>query len=265
MAESLEWYKRFPARWLTSEARMRMTAAERGIYTDLMDHQYIQGSLPNNHMVLARLASVPQDVFDIAWKNIKNEFKERDGRLYQGFAEQVRADAVERRNQLKTNGSLGGRPRKTKRLSQAETKRFSKNKPDGPIRASTLLLSSSLSLESKPGEKTSTPANGEPDYAATVEALEANHPPGHNPRPQLTRQMVISRCDTGDDCAAIVRDHAAWLPAWKSGRQPQDLHNWVRDWERGAVPPAPRIEVKAARHSSTEAALTKMWATPEGE
>lgn len=263
MADSLEWYKRFPARWLTSEARMRMTAAERGIYTDLMDHQYIQGSLPNNHMVLARLASVPQDVFDAAWENIKTEFEERDGRLYQGFAEQVRSEAVDRRNKLRENGLLGGRPKKTKRLSKTKTIRLSEKKPDGHLRASTLLLSSSLKSKCSTEEKNnSARANGKPDFVAAFEALESQHPVGHNPKPQLAQQMVLSRCETADDCAAIVADHAGWLPAWRSGRSVPDLHNWVADWERGATPPKPQGD-KRSRTEDTLAAWVA--AAPEAE
>lgn len=226
---------------------MRMTATERGIYTDLMDCQYIQGSLPNNQMVLAKLASVSQDVFDAAWENIKTEFEERDGRLYQGFAEQVRSEAVERRKQLKINGKLGGRPRKTKRLSPEKTKRLSEKKPDGALRASTLLLSSSCESKSSTEEKNNSARATPENFAATVLALETNHPSGHNPRPQVTSQMVISRCETAADCEAIVRDHQGWLPAWRSGRAVPDLHNWVADWERGAEPPAPQDNKRQRR------------------
>jgi hypothetical protein len=86
--------------------------------------------------------------------------------------------------------------------------------------------------------KTGAREGAEPDHATAVAKLESQHPAGHNPRPQLTVQMVISRCDSAEDCAAIVADHAGWLPAWESGRAVDDLHNWVSRWEPGAAPPA---------------------------
>lgn len=148
MADSLEWVKWEPKRWLTSEARMRMNATERSIYRDLLDCQYVQGSLPSDERTLAGLAAVTEDEFKIAWQNVKKEFEDdpkNEGRIIQKHAATVRAEAIRRLKSLRNNGLKGGRPRNQK-VNQTETKRLTKSltkpKPNGPLRASSLLLSS---------------------------------------------------------------------------------------------------------------------------
>lgn len=98
----------------------------------------------------------------------------------------------------------------------------------------------------------------EPDFRETIAKLEAQHPEGHNPHPQMTAQMVLSRCNTAEDCAAIVADHAGWLPAWRAGRTVNDLHNWVSKWERGATPPAPQAD----KRSRTADTIAEMFPLP---
>lgn len=105
MLHSYPWYIKD---WLLSEARLTMTLSQRGLYRDLLDHFFEQGSLPANEAALFRMAACDLREFRSAWPVVRTKFEERDGRLYNGKAEEVLASKVARQVKNAMAGSSGG-------------------------------------------------------------------------------------------------------------------------------------------------------------
>ena len=83
---SLPWHRRRHSEWLASEQRACMNLAERGLYTELVDRLYVEGSIPDDAATLARLAGVPLGEFSEAWAVVGREFEvdpNQPGRLIQ--------------------------------------------------------------------------------------------------------------------------------------------------------------------------------------
>lgn len=83
---SLPWCKRYFREWLSSERRACMNLAERGLYTELVDRLYVEGSIPDDEATLARLVGVPLAEFSQAWEVVRQEFEldpNQPGRLIQ--------------------------------------------------------------------------------------------------------------------------------------------------------------------------------------
>ena len=71
---SLSWYKRFGPVWLSSETRMTMTLEERGLYTDLLDVQASEGSIPRDERAIQVMAAAKDDEFQRAWPRVSEQF-----------------------------------------------------------------------------------------------------------------------------------------------------------------------------------------------
>lgn len=102
--QSYPWYI---SDWRDSETRLNMTAAERGIYRELLDWHYRDGSLPSDMSTLAKIAGVTLCELRRAWPKITGRFIERDGRLFNERAEKV-IDQLEDWHNAKRNAGRNG-------------------------------------------------------------------------------------------------------------------------------------------------------------
>lgn len=114
----------------TDEDCIAMTLEQRGAYIWLLMRQWIEGSLPNNPTVLSRLIQTEPDGFaSVIWPAIKNKFQScGHSRIINKKLAEHRTAALEKVRKNRQNGRLGGRPKKTERLSESE--------PNGSIRVS---------------------------------------------------------------------------------------------------------------------------------
>ncbi len=130
MIHSYPWYIKD---WLLSEARLTMTLEERGLYRDLLDHFFDQGSLPVNEAALLRMAACDPKEFRRAWPTVRTKFEERDGRLYNQKAAEILATKMSRREANARNGSSGGLAKaenqRSKTLANTEDDNESDNDP----------------------------------------------------------------------------------------------------------------------------------------
>ena len=79
--------------WLSSETRLSMTAAERGVYRDALDLNYQEGSLPSNEIALQRLLCVTPEEFAQCWPTVARKFQsDSNGRLVNSRVLQVLKD-----------------------------------------------------------------------------------------------------------------------------------------------------------------------------
>lgn len=68
--------------WLTSESVLSMSRSARSLYFDMLMHQWLDGSLPANHTVLARIAGEGLAEFKALWVEVTSMFPVcPDGRL----------------------------------------------------------------------------------------------------------------------------------------------------------------------------------------
>jgi hypothetical protein len=108
------WYKWHATRWLSSHSRLTMNTSERSIYRDLLDHLYLDGSIPNNPKILALLAAVSDEEFAQAWPTVAKRFipcADDPASLTNANAE----DEIRDRALKAETGAQGGRPRVEKR------------------------------------------------------------------------------------------------------------------------------------------------------
>lgn len=87
--------------------------------------------------------------------------------------------------------------------------------------------------------------------------LSDEHP--SNPKPDLAAQMFYSRIETIDEAQAMLAQHREqWQPQWAAGRQPPDLHSWIRDYSPHAkLGPWKGSEPKADRGARIADRLTE--------
>jgi hypothetical protein len=74
MTYKFPWYRWHIARWLSSRSRLTMTPLERSVYRDLLDHLYMDGSIPNDPTELAIMAAVTEQDFAAAWPVVSKRF-----------------------------------------------------------------------------------------------------------------------------------------------------------------------------------------------
>ena len=114
-ANSLPWHRRYHRDWLLSERRAAMSLAERGLFLELLDRHYIDGSITCDETTLARLTGVPLAEFRRAWKRVEREFQphpDQPDRLVQAEAAAELADLERYSFQQAEKGKKGGRPKK---------------------------------------------------------------------------------------------------------------------------------------------------------
>lgn len=103
-----------------------MSLAEVGCYIRLLNHQFVEGQIPNNPAVMSRLCVCDQVDFDRAWAVVKQKFqKTEDGTGYvNAKMVEIRQKTLKRWTANRENGKLGGRPKKpsgSKWVSPTET------------------------------------------------------------------------------------------------------------------------------------------------
>lgn len=126
----LPWYKWFVRDWLTSPTRFKLSMLERGLYREILDVHYAEGSIPADEKVLARMVAATPEEFAEAWPAVSVFFEPHDkdsSRLVNPRAAAVIKEQDKWQKNQRVNGSKGGRPKKTdglakRKRSQTESK-----------------------------------------------------------------------------------------------------------------------------------------------
>jgi len=111
--KKLAWYKWYPHDFQTDEKARVMTPTERGIYRDLLDSQWIEGSLPGEREKLVRLVqNCTKQEFDKAWPAVKECFEEMgEGRIGNRRLRELRDQVDKVREKLSESGKFGAENR----------------------------------------------------------------------------------------------------------------------------------------------------------
>jgi hypothetical protein len=99
------------SRWRTSETRARLTMAGRGIYRELLDLCYAQGSIPKDFQTLASLVGCAPIEIEQVWANISRHFiddKLDKNRLRNKTADVIRKNFFKYVSSQRVKGKKGG-------------------------------------------------------------------------------------------------------------------------------------------------------------
>lgn len=114
--QSYPWYVND---WLGSSTRAVMSAEQRGIYRDLLDVCWREGSLPSDDGTLQRIAAVTDKEWRRSWPGVKDKFELRDGRLWNAKVDAKRPKVA----QAKANRSASATKAAEARWSNASAMR----------------------------------------------------------------------------------------------------------------------------------------------
>lgn len=108
-APAYQWY---PKDYDTDEAVKLMTYEEEGVYRRLLDHQWLQGSIPSDVQQIARLVpKVPLTRFKKLWAAMVGKFENVDGRLVNQRLERQRREQQAFHDTAAENGKKGAAAR----------------------------------------------------------------------------------------------------------------------------------------------------------
>lgn len=131
----IHYYEWSVARWLGSSTRDRLDAAGRAIYREMLDRCYVQGSVPYDFELLAKITAATPEEIERNWATIRSHFQQhpRDkSLLVNKHANVYRKQFFRALKQSRTNGERGGRPTATQKPSESKemgTTRFDENNP----------------------------------------------------------------------------------------------------------------------------------------
>lgn len=244
--------KRPAYQWYVADARndevyMLMTYEQRGIYRDLLDHQWVEGSIPADPALLAVLLHIDTERFRQVWPLIMGKFQpHRDTRLINAKLEAQRRELDEYIIEQREKGRVGGR-RKADRLAAARAGLVADPKPDPTSSSST--SSSSTSTEQTNG---SSATGAEPLTVLTYPTVGTNGTNWALTDAQVFEWQVAF---PSIDIQAEARKALAWLHANPGRRKtalgmPKFLVNWLnRATDRGGGSGRSAAAAKPSRHA----------------
>ena len=109
MIQSYPWYI---ADWRESETRITLSLAERGLYRELLDYCYLEGSLPIDHIRLSRLCCCSPEEFESSWPAVVSLFQLDGERFTHAKVNEVRTKLEAYHEQKRHAGSASGQARR---------------------------------------------------------------------------------------------------------------------------------------------------------
>lgn len=112
-----EWYPWNPSRFRADT--MHLTAEQRGIYRDLIDH-YMETELPlpDNDVALARIGGVSPECFKQSASMLRAFFKQKDGKLFHKKCDEVLEEMNARYFKRREKASKGGKAKAAKAIEK---------------------------------------------------------------------------------------------------------------------------------------------------
>ncbi|CAB4121476.1 Protein of unknown function DUF1376 [uncultured Caudovirales phage] len=108
MDRTLPYYKWFWQDWRANRKIQRMSYIERGLYRELLDECWVEGSIPNDVAELADICNCPVDVMADAWQVLSSCFVFIDGLLVNEKLHSLRTEKDIERLKKAENGKKGG-------------------------------------------------------------------------------------------------------------------------------------------------------------
>lgn len=231
MIHSYPWYF---ADWLQSETRFDLSLSERGLYRDLLDLCYQDGSIPYDERRLRLMAACGDEEFTLAWEKVKSMFTERDGRLYNEKVSEVRGRIEEWHEGRRRAGRKGSLAKAELKLSSSSASSSASAK----LKLSFNSATSSAKAELKPTTTTTTTTNNPlppafqiPDIAARI--FDRHIPEKRGGSMQFIEQVISQQIgDAVNPESEIQRmdsSHIKWCELWaqSEARFTPKLTDWI--------------------------------------
>lgn len=165
---TLHSYPWYPADWLGSETRARLTQAGRSIYREILDFCWRDGSVSADHDTLIGLIGCTRREFRAAWQVIAPKFTERDGRLYNARVDERRPELVDWREARREAGRRGGKSRSKAQAELKQVPSYSLSKTEAELEQNA----SSAQANGKPSlsktEANAKPSSSSPSSSSSV-------------------------------------------------------------------------------------------------
>lgn len=101
--------------WRQSMMRLRLAPIGRYVYRELLDQCYIDGSIPNEIELLAKIVDLPVKEFEKHWPAVKRAFRSNgDGSFHHPRVDDVLTDLERWREQKSNAGRESGRSRRAR-------------------------------------------------------------------------------------------------------------------------------------------------------
>lgn len=237
MIHSYPWYIKD---WLLSEARLTMTLEERGLYRDLLDHFFDQGSLPVNESALLRMAACDAKEFRRAWPAVRPKFEERDGRLYNQKASEILATKMARKEKNAIAGRSGGLAKAASKILANATANASECQENATTESSNPSHGRARSPSPTPTPLNPLPPFSEFDPSAILQGIVDRHPKseGAEMGRRLLAQVILESVDREAVTNQIDIRHREYCKGIDNVKYAKTLLNWAR--ELGYMDPPPK-------------------------
>lgn len=219
---SFPWY---PDDWYGKETWLLMSCEERGIYRELLDHCYQEGSLPNSEAILQRRTSATDEEWQRSSGKPLAQFREVDGCLRHHKVDEIRERLLGWREQKSEAG---------KRSVQARRQRTLNGRSNG----NTTNDQTDVERMFKPSTSSTTSTS----YSESAKEFIDRYP--RRTGTQLGIQTYLSVIEAGEEHAVLEgldrwKASAAW--AQDGGKYVPEPARWLteRRWKEYSAPAQP--------------------------
>lgn len=123
--------------WRQSRTRLRLSPMGRYIYRELLDETYLDGSIPDDPALLAKICGVTEKEFLKHWPDVSRSFTLRDGAWHQDKVDEVLENLERWKDQRANAGRKSGASRRTKSQREANENERSFNGRSTVVEASS--------------------------------------------------------------------------------------------------------------------------------
>lgn len=169
--------------WRQSRTRLRLSPMGRYIYRELLDETYLDGSIPDDPALLAKICGVTEKEFLKHWPDVSRSFTLRDGAWHQDKVDEVLENLERWKDQRANAGRKSGASRRTKSQRDANENERSFNGRSTVVEASS---STTTSTTTSTGA-----ARAEFDSEAGFEELSQAYPVHRRERSAVAMQYYI--------------------------------------------------------------------------
>ena len=245
MIQSYPWYI---ADWRESETRITLSLAERGLYRELLDYCYLEGSLPIDHIRLSRLCCCSPEEFESSWPAVVSLFQLDGERFTHAKVNEVRTKLEAYHEQKRHAGSASGQARRQRPFNgrSNETPTHLQRPFNGRSNETPTHLEPPPSPSPAPSPAPAPRQSARDETPEIGERLYKPHPKKRGIDQVLgALRMAISRGNCVQDIEAC---HAAWCESaeWRKddGRFVPSLADWLHNdgftkWPAGKRPAKP--------------------------
>jgi uncharacterized protein YdaU (DUF1376 family) len=181
---SYPWYI---SDWRESETRIEMNLEQRGLYRELLDYCYREGTLPDDPRKLAIIAGCTEQEFERAWPAVSDKFTRTDDhRLQHHRVNQILPELERWHEQRRKAGQVSGLSRRKKKANSTEQ----------PLSSRPTVVE----REHEPSPSTSTPSSSStpPATSASAPAEHARSAGVQEPAAVNGKAPLLSKSDDDD-------------------------------------------------------------------